>query len=226
MARYQVAIVRRPAGWEPKSPGDVPPGMEPPRRMLPEVESVFDAVRQALAFNEREGRESDGHWAVVIDRETAGRLLAEGRVCTPIGYKVTPIWWPEGWEPTSPYDVPNCVFKAAGGSARSAASYGEAEASVVALNRQCVDCPGSTWYVVVAVENEPVSTSVAFDAGGTETTVETRRLHVLRPEQGTRGNCDHCPAHSMTCAQADWSHQVQTVTGVESRPLRSVVGKS
>lgn len=221
MARYQVAITQRPAGWEPKSPSDVPPGIESPRRMLPEVENVFDAARQAIAFNEREGRESDEHWAVVIDRETSGRLLPEGRVCTPISYKITPIWWPEGWEPTSPRDVPNCVFKARGGLAKAADSFGQAESTVVGLNRQCMDRPGSTWYVVVAVENEPVSTTVAFDASGMETTVESRRLHVIRPEHGTHGNCEHCPAHSMSCAHADWSHQVQTVTDTQSRLLRS-----
>jgi hypothetical protein len=58
------------------------------------------------------------------------------------------------------------------------------------------------WYVVVAVENEPVAQTVSFDASGTETTVVTRRLHVVRPEPGGGlGNCSHCPAHGMECEQ-------------------------
>ena len=40
------------------------------------------------------------------------------------------------------------------------------------------------WYVVIAVENEPVLQTVPHDASGTETTVAVRRLHVVRPEEG------------------------------------------
>ena len=88
---------------------------------------------------------------------------------------------------------------------------------MLGLNRQCMDHPGTTWHVVVAVENEAVSRTVSYDPAGTETTVEVRRMHVIRPEQGGHGDCSHCPAHEFQCAKADWSSQTQTVTARRSR---------
>jgi hypothetical protein len=75
------------------------------------------------------------------------------------------------------------------------------------------------WYVLVAVENEPVSQTVAHDSSGTETTVAVRRLHVVRPEHGGKGDCSHCPAHSFDCAKKEWSSLEQTAT--ETRPCPS-----
>lgn len=127
-------------------------------------------------------------------------------------YKVMAIWWPDGWEPNSPADVPNCVWQAQGREAVEAVSYPSAEATAYALNRQCIDHPGTTWYVVAAVENEAVSRVVSYDPVGTETTVEVRRMHIIRPERGGRGDCSHCPAHEFECAKADWSSQTQTIS--------------
>ncbi|MFZ5830697.1 MAG: hypothetical protein ACOY3P_11450 [Planctomycetota bacterium] len=222
MPRYQVVITRRPEGWQPKSPDDVPPSLDEPLRVIADEDNVFEAVRQAIYFNDKPHRDETDRWALVVDPDSASRLWSHGRICTPISYKVTPIWWPEGWEPSSPRDVPNCVWKARGGPAESAANFRQAENTVYGLNQQCIENPGTTWYVVVAVENEPVATNVAYDSSGTETTAESRRLHVIRPDQGGHGNCDHCPAHSFSCAQADWSEQVRTVTDVQSRTLRVV----
>ena len=80
---------------------------------------------------------------------------------------------------------------------------------MLGLNRQCMDHPGTTWHVVIAVENEPLSRSVCYEPDGTEITAEVRRIHVIRPAQGGRGDCRHCPAGDLTCAKADWSNQAQ-----------------
>jgi hypothetical protein len=204
MARYQVVAVPRPQGWLPARPDDVPPQPDKPLEVLAEADDLLAAVRQAIEHNQ-DPRRAEGRWAVVVEPGSRGRTWPAARLCTPIVYKVTAIWWPEGWEPDSPLDVPNCVWQAQGRPAEKAMSYPEAEAAIRGLNRQCMSQPGTTWYVVVAVENEPVSQTVSYDSAGTETTVEIRRLHVIRPEQGGRGNCAHCPAHSLQCAQSEWA---------------------
>jgi hypothetical protein len=73
--------------------------------------------------------------------------------------------------------------------------------------------------VIVAVESEPVSQSVSFDPAGTETSVEVRRLHVVRPESGGRGDCSHCPAHSFSCAREDWISLEQAESKKETRSV-------
>ena len=219
MARYQVVLIDRPLDWQPESPDDAPLAAGPLGEVIAEAELVFDAVRLAINFNT--SGQAGNRWAVVVDPESAGRRWSAARLCTPISYKVTAIWWPEGWEPNSPRDVPNCVWKSRSGPAEPAESFRQAEGTVLALNTQCMEQQGTNWYVMVAVENEPVSQAVSFDSTGTETTTEIRRLHVIRPEKGGHGSCEHCPAHSFSCAQADWSSQVQTVTTTQSRILRS-----
>jgi hypothetical protein len=154
---------------------------------------------------------------VVIEPGGAGRVWPGARVCTPITYKVTAIWWPDGWEPGSPLDVPNCVWQARGEGHGQWLNYPQAEATVLALNRQCMDHPGAAWHVVVALENEPASRTVSYDPVGAETTVEVRWMHVIRPEHGGHGDCSHCPAGTFPCAQADWSSQPQTVSARRSR---------
>jgi hypothetical protein len=121
-------------------------------------------------------------------------------------------------------DVPNCAWQAQGHGSSDWFSYPQAEATVLGLNRQCMDHPGSTWHVVVAVENEAVSRTVSFDSTGTETTVEVRQIHVIRPEQGSHGSCSHCPAHAFQCAKADWSSQSQTVSSHRSRAFGATGG--
>ena len=171
----------------------------------------------AMEHNESAEAQQRGRWAVVIEPASPGRVWPAARLCTPIIYKVTAIWWPDGWEPESPLDVPNCAWQTQGPAGGQWFSYPQAEATVLGLNRQCMDHPGTTWHVVVAVENEAVSRLVSYDPGGTETTVEVRRMHVIRPEQGGHGNCSHCPAHEFQCAKADWSSETQTVSARRSR---------
>jgi hypothetical protein len=69
----------------------------------------------------------------------------------------------------------------------------------------------------MAVENEPISQAVAYDASGTETTTETRKMHVIRPSGGGHGDCRNCPAHDFSCAKAEWASMEQTVTATHSR---------
>jgi hypothetical protein len=130
---------------------------------------------------------------------------------------VTAIWWPDGWEPKTPLDVPNCVWQSQGRQGGEWLSYQQAEDTIRGLNRQCLDNPSTTWYVIMAVENEAVSHTISYDPSGLETTVEVRRVHVIRPQEGGRGDCAYCPAHDFQCAKADWTSQVQTVTATHSR---------
>jgi len=98
--------------------------------------------------------------------------------------------------------------------------YQRALATGAGLNRQSMDQAGAMWYVVIAVENEPVSHTVSYDPSGTETTVEVRRLHVVRPEEGGgKGDCSHCPAHAFDCAKQEWTALEQTATDSRTRSL-------
>jgi hypothetical protein len=215
MAKYQVAIINRPADWTPECADDVPLELRGPVEVLCESDDLFETVSRAMEHNESDATQR--RWAVVVEPGSTGRAWPNARLCTPITYKVAPIWWPDGWEPTSPLDVPNCVWQAQGPSGGQWISYPQAEATALGLNRQCMDHPGTTWHVVVAVENEAVSRIVSLDPTGTETTVEVRRMHVIRPEQGGHGTCTHCPAHAFECAKADWSSQPQTISARRSR---------
>jgi len=217
MTKYQVAIVNRPANWEPECADDVPLELSGRVGVLAESDDLFEAVDRAMEHNESGEAQSRGRWAVVVEPGSVGRVWPAARLCTPITYKVTAIWWPDGWEAEGPLDVPNCVWQAEGQPSGQPLSYPQAEAMVLGLNRQCMDAPGTTWHVIVAVENEAVSRLVSYDPGGTETTTEVRRMHVIRPERGGHGNCAHCPAHAMECAKADWSSQIQTVSARRSR---------
>jgi hypothetical protein len=137
-------------------------------------------------------------------------------------YKVTATWWPSGWEPGSPLDVPNCAFKADDELGQEGTTYRRALATVRALNRQALDHAGSKWYVVVAVENEPISRTVSCDPSGTETSVEVRPMHVVRPEEGgSRGDCAYCPAHGLQCSGEDTLAVEQTITDTRVRAVRS-----
>jgi len=212
VARYQVALIQRPDQWQPTRPDDVPAWPGSPQAVLSETDDLFAAVRQAVEHNQGPAPQGGQPWAVVVDPGTCGRTWMSGRLCTPISYKVITIWWPEGWEPTTPLDVPNCLWHARKETEESSLSYAQALATVQALNRQCMDAASATWYVVAAVENEPLEQTVSYDSAGAEVKVEVRRLHVIRPEQGGKGDCSHCPAHSLPCAQEEWSSRAQAVT--------------
>jgi hypothetical protein len=209
MAHYQVSTIKRPDNWQPETADDVPLEFQGPVSVLAESDDVFEAVSRAVAYNESDAARREGRWAVVVEPSANGRLWPAARLCTPLTYKVMVIWWPDGWEPESPLDVPNCAFQTQGQGGGEPLDYPRAEAIVSALNRQCMDRPGATWHVIVAVENEAVSRIVSYDPAGIETTSEVRRMHVIRPRQGARGDCTHCPAHRMECAAADWRSQSQ-----------------
>jgi hypothetical protein len=209
MARYQVAIIDRPENWRPEGRDDLPDQIGGPVQVIAETEDLFAAVDRAIEYND--SSDAGRRWAVVIERAAPGRLWPGARVCTPVRYRVMAIEWPDGWEPDSPLDVPNCVWQAREPTVELMRDYAHAEAAMLGLNRQCMDHPGATWHVVVAVENEPLSRSVSYEPGGTEITAEVRRIHVIRPARGGRGDCRHCPAGNMPCAKADWSTQAQTV---------------
>ncbi|MBN2473603.1 MAG: hypothetical protein JXB62_03265 [Pirellulales bacterium] len=201
MAGYQVAMIGWPEDWEPESLDDVSPQPGEILELLPEADDLFAAVQQAVEHNRRSRAESGDRWAVVVEADSPGKTWPTARLCTPIAYHVMGIWWPDGWEPDSPLDLPNCISCAHGPQSGRRLTYQQAAAAVHGLNRQCMDQPGATWYVVAAVENESVSRTVTYDPPGTETTVEVRRLHVLRPESGGRGDCSCCPAHDFPCAR-------------------------
>jgi hypothetical protein len=212
MARYQVSIIERPEDWVPASPDDVPPEPGAVLDALAETDGLFPAVRLAIDHNRSPDRQKDRRWAVVIEPGRPGPTWPSARICTPVAYKVASIWWPTGWEPDSPLDVPNCVWLEESGTGHGPMPYRRALATVRALNRQSMDHAATTWYVLVAVENEPVSERAAYDASGTETTVAVRRLHVVRPERGGKGDCSHCPAHSLDCVNEDWNWLEQSAT--------------
>jgi hypothetical protein len=210
MPKYQVAVVNRPENWRPESSDDVPLALSGPVVVLAESDDLFEAVARAVEHNESD--RGIRRWAVVIEPGSMGRLWPAARICTPVMYKVAVIWWPDGWEPESPLDVPNCVWQSQGRDLGKWTSYPQAETIVLALNRQCMAYAGATWHVVVAVENETVSRVVSYDPVGTETTVEVRRMHVVRPKHGGHGTCRHCPAHEFQCARANWDTQPQTIS--------------
>jgi len=220
MARYQVSTIHRPQEWKPAGPDDVPPTLGDPVDTLGESDDLFVAVRQAIQFNQMAQQPGGDVWAVVVEPGALGRAWSSARLCTPLSYKVAVIWRPTGWEPQSPLDVPNCVWKAQGETAQQRLSYQQALATVQGLNEQSMNHPGSRWYVLVAVENEPVSQTISYDPAGIETVVEVRRLHVVRPEEGGgKGDCSYCPARSFECARQQWTSLEDTATQTRTRSV-------
>jgi hypothetical protein len=217
MPKYQVAVIRRPERWEPDCADDVPVELEGFVEILLESDDLFTALARTVEHNESDEAARRRRWAVVVEPGSMGRVWPFARLCTPVVFKVTAIWWPDGWEPTTPLDVPNCVWKSQESTGGECFSYPQAEATVLGLNRQCMDHPGSTWHVITAVENEAISRTISHDSAGTETTVEVRRMHVVRPAQGGRGECAHCPAHELPCAKMESSDQLQAVTTTKTR---------
>lgn len=219
MARYQAVLVDRPANWTPAGPDDVPPEPGQLGEVLAEAENLFAVLRAAMDYNRAPPAESGPRWAVVIEPASPGCTWRSARLCTPIRYQVVGIWWPLGWEPQSPLDVPNCVWRAQGSVAGENLDYPRAVAVARALNQQSLDHGATTWYVVLAVENEPFSQTVSYDAAGVETLVQVRRLHVVRPEESSSGDCSYCPAQSFECAKAEWHSLEQTDRLLRQRNL-------
>jgi hypothetical protein len=104
-------------------------------------------------------------------------------------YQVAVLWWPDGWEPNSPLDVPNCIGWSGESRPGPKMTYDQAVTAVQGLNRQNMDHPGATWYVV------------ATEAEAAEGSAD---LQVVYPKEGGgRGDCAHCPARSFPCAAGE-----------------------
>ncbi len=219
MARYEVWGVARPQGWKAASLDDVPPRPDPPLSVLAEAESLLPAVRRAMEENKAKRDEVSAPWAVVVERGSPGRIWRNARLSTPLGYRVTAIWWPTGWEPQSPLDVPSCLWRAQGETDPAPLSYEQALAVVRGLNQQSMDHASPLWYVLMAVENEPISQTVSYDPSGIETTVQVRRLHVIRPDGAGAGDCSYCPARTLHCDQSEADLMEPTASSTSSRSL-------
>ncbi|HBO44199.1 MAG TPA: hypothetical protein DD670_09750 [Planctomycetaceae bacterium] len=124
-----------------------------------------------------------------------------------VRYQVLSIWWPEGWEPSGPADVPNCAWETEFDRIEpprlgKPLSRDEALALVRALNRQVIDHAADRWYVAAAIDEEPLPRQPG--AILTDDRVERYRVHILIPQDASaRGDCSHCPAHELDCATAD-----------------------
>jgi len=219
MARYEVRIIERPQGWTEASLDDVPPRPAEVFQVLAEADELFAAVRAAIQFNEAARRDASAGWAFVVERDSPGRRWPNARLCTPLGYRVAAVGWPTGWEPQSPLDVPRCLWRAQGETDPAPLSYDRALAVVRGLNQQSMDHAGSSWYVLAAVENEPISQTVSYDPSGIETTVQVRCLHVVLPDEAGRGECSYCPAHSLPCATGELHEPEQTASTTSTRSL-------
>jgi hypothetical protein len=105
-------------------------------------------------------------------------------------------------------DVPKCLWQNHADSDTQSLSYQQAVDTMRGLNSQSMDLAGEKWWVVMAVESEPISRTISYassgtdsyTSSGTETVVQVRRMHVARPEHSGHGDCTHCPAHTMQCA--------------------------
>lgn len=220
MAKYQVSLIEPPADWMPQRTDDVPAEPGKPLEVLSSAESLFPALREAIEFNAQPSAARKARWAVVVEPGCPGETWQGARICTPIAYKVMAIWWPEGWEPAGPLDVPNCVWKAQGEIGQEQLDYPQAVSTIRGLNQQSMDQAATMWYVVIGVENEPLSQTVSYDPAGIETTTHVRRLHVIRPDEGGgKGDCSACPAHSFECAREDWIEMEQLGSTTRTRPL-------
>jgi hypothetical protein len=106
-------------------------------------------------------------------------------------YRVVALWWPDGWEPAGPLDVPKCVFELHPEAPVEPMPYDRALAAIRGLNRQNLDRPGTVWYVVAEARRE---------VEGGESGAGPGTLRVIYPEGSGRGDCSHCSAHEFPCA--------------------------
>lgn len=200
---YQVAIVTRPGGWSNQTEDDVPPMTEGTYQVAAQGEGLLEARQTAVTYNQDPARKLDSSWAVVVEAGAPSRRWPGPRLSTPVAFKLAALVRPEGWEPTSPWDVPNCIWKADTRSAQVEMGLEQVLATMRALNQQSLDLADTSWFVPVAVENEPVQETVSYDPAGKQTISQVRRVHVICPAQGTRGDCSHCPAHDFPCREAE-----------------------
>jgi hypothetical protein len=117
-------------------------------------------------------------------------------------YAIVPVWWPEGWEPTDPLDVPTCLAPAGADlAAAPRMSLEQALAALRGLNRQNIEYPGAKWHVLGETgEASALAALQTVQVAGPAGTVEELRL--LAPlSGGSRGDCSHCPAHHLPACQ-------------------------
>ena len=74
MAKYQVAIINRPANWTPECADDVPLELSGPVDVLTQSDDLFEAVSRAMEHNESAEARQRGRWAVVIEPGSTGRV--------------------------------------------------------------------------------------------------------------------------------------------------------
>ncbi len=200
MPKYQVLLIDKPEDWVPRTSDDLPLEIGDRTGELGEFGELFAALRAATQFNEQSQARNEKRWAVVVEADSVGKIWRGVRICTPLEYKIAAIWWPMGWEPDSLLDVPRCVCKAQGTIQQEIMTYRRALAVMEGLNRQAMDGAGNMWYVILAVEHEPISRTIAYDPAGLQTSTEVRRVHVVQPIGSAGfGDCTHCPAKSMDC---------------------------
>jgi hypothetical protein len=199
MSIYRVVITEAPPDWNPDGLDDVPPHPPEPKTHQSEHSDLFAAVQAAIEHNRQVQGGQNREWAVVCEVGSCGKTWRGLRICTPLRYKIASIWWPAGWEPVSPFDVPLCVCRTQGTLQEDLLTYDQALATMKALNQQAMDRASTLWYVMIAVENEPISRSISYDPTGLQTTVEIRKIHIAQTAEGGRGDCSHCPARGLDC---------------------------
>ena len=80
MARYQVALIQQPDGWQPARPDDVPPRPGAPLTVLAEADDLLVAVRQSVEHNVRPPEDRSGCWAVVAQPGSRGQIWPTARL--------------------------------------------------------------------------------------------------------------------------------------------------
>ncbi len=182
---FRVSLVEFPEDWEPGSLDDSPDGL----RCTEDIghhDLLEDALEQSLDFNEQSIHGDRSKWAVIFETPVRGRL--NFRVCTPLSYRIVHVHWPQEWTPESPLDVPDCAWRDQSDS-NAEFTFDEGLDALKSLNEAHLMEPScERWSIMVAVECEPVHTSMYCDHLGTETTMTVRRLHVIRPVESNEGH--------------------------------------
>lgn len=182
---YRVSVVELPPEWEPASFDDSPGDL----RCVEDIgrhDTIEAALAQVIEFNRENAEVGTPRWAVAFEAPSRGRSAY--RVCTPLSYRLVHIHWPEGWEPKSPLDVPDCAWRDQSDTSMEY-EFDAAVEAVRSLNEAHMLEPScERWTLLVAIECEPLHTSTFCDYLGTETSLTVRRLHVIRPSENSGPN--------------------------------------
>ena len=158
MAKYQVAIITRPENWTPECADDVPLELIGPVGVLTESDDLFEAVSRAMEHNESAEARRRGRWAVVVEPAQHRPHLARRPavyahhlqsdrhlVARRLGTRL------------AAWTCPTAFGKRRARRAANGSAIPRPKPPCWRLNRQCMEHPGTTWHVVVAVENESIS---------------------------------------------------------------------